>query len=289
MGRKKREQAAGYSYEDTYTDSVDGLEEKRIRELLERGTIRSVYATKTIKAGTQFEVEIYPEFTRREVKAYKVKKVNREAQRNLNDRNARKLCERLINANFGEGDLWVTLTYEDANLPGSIEEAENNMKNYIKRINYKRRRMGLGNAKYIYITEWSGEGKVRCHHHLIIDGALDMDSIEQTWKKGRRNNVRRVSPDENGLAGLAQYLTKDPKGKKRWKASRNLKKPEERKSYTRITEKHVRRIVTGKLEVKDLTERLYKKYIYTREEIRYNAVIGKFYIYVRMRERRQRE
>lgn len=285
--RTSRNGAAGYDYENTYDRNIGELEEKRIKELLDQGRIKSVYATKTIKSGTQFEVEIYPEFSKGQVKAQKLKKVNKEAQKNLNDRNARKRCERLINTNFGEGDLWVTLTYDADNMPETEEEAERNIKNYVKRINYHRKKKGLGNAKYLYITEYDEEKKIRCHHHVIMDGALTMDQVEKIWKKGKRNNVRRVAPDKNGLSGLAAYLTKDPKGSKRWKGSKNLKKPEEHKSYTRITAKHVRRIVTGRLDAKNLTERLYRKYEYTSEEIRYNAVIGKFYIYVRMRERGQ--
>lgn len=49
------------------------------------------------------------------------------------------------------------------------------------------------------------------------------------WKLGRRNQTRRLDYDENGLSGLAHYITKDPKGKKRWCASKNLKKPEEKR------------------------------------------------------------
>ena len=44
----------------------------------------------------------------------------------------------------------------------------------------------------------------------------------------------RLQPDAaetgNGIEGLLQYLSKDPKGKKRWSSSRNLKRPVSRKN-----------------------------------------------------------
>lgn len=285
--RKKRTSWGEYSYEDTYNkNSLNELEEKRIEEMLKEGVIKSVYATKTIKAGDQFEVEIYPEFTRRQIREQGLPRTNK-AQRNLNDRNARKRAERLINANFGKGDLWVTLTYRPGDLPGDIEEAERNMKNYIRRMNYRRGRLGIEKAKYMYVTEYDHTpgGEVRCHHHMIVDGGLSMDEVENLWKKGERNNVRRISPDENGIAGMAQYITKDPKGKKRWKSSKNLKQPEERKNHSTFKASHVKKIVQGKLDIKEITEKKYREYIYTNSQVRYNDKNGRFYIYVRMRKR----
>lgn len=286
MSRKIRRKKAcvNYDYDALFTESINDFDDKRIEELLKAGRIKGIYATKMIKAGNQVEFEIYPEFTRKEAEEFKVKKVNK-AQKDLNDKNARKRMIRLINNNFGKGDYWVTLTYTDKNIPQSIDEALKNMQNYIKRINYRRKKKGLGNAKYIYITEWSDEKGIRCHHHLLMDCGLSMDEIEGAWKHGRRNNVRKVYPDENGLTGLAQYLTKDPKGRKRWNSSQNLKQPLERKSYTVFKNSHVKKIVTGRINVKELIENKYKNLLYLYEEIKYNEKNGRYYIYIRARER----
>lgn len=283
----RRQQAVRerYSYEDTFVKGIEMLEEKQIEEMLKARKIKCAYASKTIKAGNQMEIEIYPDFTRSQIREYGFPK-SRQAQRNLDDRNARKNLERLINANFGTGDIWATLTYSQEDLPETIEEAERNMQNYIRRINTARKKKGLPNAKYIYITEYSAEKKIRCHHHLLIDGGMTMDELEKKWKKGSRNNLRRVAPDEEGLTGLAAYLTKDPKGRKRWKASKGLKKPVIRKSHRVFREKNIRDMVTGKREVKEVTQKKYRRYTYTWHEIRYNEINGMFYIYVRMRERR---
>ena len=260
MSSKKKNSYIDYSYDDTFEDPLDMANESLIEKLLESGSIKSVYATKTIKAGEQFEIEIYPEFTKK---------------------------ERLINTNFSKNDLWITLTYSNDHLPASLDEALKNIKNYIRRINYKRKKLGLEKAKYIYVTEHSKEKKIRCHHHLIMDHGLSMDLVESMWKCGKRNNVRKVDPDENGLSGLANYLVKDPKGSKRWCSSTNLKKPKESKSYSNFKASHVKKFVRTPEIIQQRMEHKYKNKIYLRHEIRYNEINGRFYIYVRMRERRK--
>ena len=120
---------------------------------------------------------------------------------------------------------------------------------------------------------------------MIMDGALSMDLVESLWKCGKRNNVRKTDPDENGLTGLAKYLVKDPKGSKRWCSSTNLKKPQERKSYTRFKASHVKKFVKNPLLIRERVEKLYKDKQYLRHEIKYNEINGRFYVYVRMKER----
>lgn len=284
MKTKKGKSYINYSYDDTFNDPLTVVNESMIEKLLASGTIKSVYATKTVKAGNQFEVEIYPEFTKKESNLYVLKKVNR-AQKNLNSRYARKRLERLINTNFDINAYWITFTYTNSKLPASLDEAQKNIANYIRRINYKRLKLGLEKAKYIYITEFSKEKNIRCHHHLIMDNDLDMGTVEKIWKHGRRNNIRRTDPDQNNLTGLANYLAKDPKGGKRWCSSTNLKQPKESKSYSNFKARHVKKFVKNPSLIQEQMERKYKK-IYVNHEIKYNDINGRFYIYVRMRERR---
>lgn len=273
-----------YSYDDTFDDPLTVANESMIEKLLASGAIKSIYATKTVKAGNQFEIEIYPEFTKKESSLYALKKVNK-AQKNLNSRYAKKRLERLVNANFDINAYWITLTYQKNKLPASLDEAQKNIANYMRRINYRRSKLGLGKAKYIYITEFSKEKNIRCHHHLIMDNDLDMETVEKTWKHGRRNNIRRTAPDQDNLTGLANYLAKDPKGNKRWCSSTNLKQPKERKSYSNFKARHVKKFVKNPSLIQEQMERKYKK-IYVRHEIKLNEVNGRFYIYIRMRERR---
>lgn len=276
-----------YDYEAAFTDPIDYSNESNIEKLLQQGKVKSVYTTKTIKAGNQFEVEIYPSFTKKESTGMNLKPRSSTAQKNLNDKNARKKLERLINANFSNGDLWVTLTYDNEHLPESMKDALKNIGNYMRRINYRREKMGLSNAKYIYITEYNPKKKIRCHHHLIMDGALSMDLVEKMWKFGKRNNVRRTQEDEDGgLMGLAKYLVKDPAGSKRWCSSKNLKKPVESKSYHAFRSRQVRKMVENRECVKELLEKRYKNRSLINFEIKKNEINGYFYVYARMTERR---
>ncbi len=284
---KKKSHYIEYDYESTFNDPMEEANEKEIEKLLANRKIKSIYTTKTIKAGNQFEVEIYPAFTRKKATELNIKPKSKLAQKKLNDRNARKRAERLINANFESGDLWITLTYDNEHLPNDIEEALKNMKNYIRRINYRRTKLGLPKAKYIYVTEYSHKKKIRCHHHMIMDKGLSMDEIESMWKCGKRNNVRRTHEDDiGGLTGLAKYLVKDPAGSKRWCSSTNLKKPVERKSYSAFRSRQVRKMVENRECVKTLLEKRYKNKLLVDFEIKKNEINGYYYVYARMTERR---
>ena len=182
-----------YDYEAAYQNQVENLEEEAAKRALEEGTVRYIYATKEIRAAEQLEVEIYPEFTRKrvgEIPEAGRRKLDPKAKRDLNEKNSRKQCERVINANFGDGDIWATFTYSADYAPVSMEVARSNMQNYIRRLNYQRRKRGLPNARYVYVTEQGDKG--RWHHHIVLDGDIEMDIVESLWIYGKRNQVRRL-------------------------------------------------------------------------------------------------
>lgn len=178
-------------------------------------------------------------------------KVTEPKQKNLNDKNSRRYLVQLGNGNFGIGDLHVSATYSNKHLPGSVEEAENIVSNYLRRIAYRRNKLGLEPLKYILVTEYKyskdGEQLKRIHHHIIMNGGLSRDDVELMWTKERINwkkvekdpeyrssiepmgwvNADRLQVNENGIEGLCKYITKDPQGKKRWSSSRNLERPVE--------------------------------------------------------------
>lgn len=288
MGRKCSRKYTEYDYEAAYDKALEDLQEDQQERILkEQGRKAQVYATKEIRSGNQLEIEIYPEFTKGEsclIPTEAQKKKRREAQRNLNEKNSRKMCERIINANFTSGDLWATFTYGDDELPETIEDARKDMQNYIRRLNYQRRKQGLKNARYVYVTEMSEKGRV--HHHIVMDGDIDMDTVEGLWTKGRRNQVRRLDADEDGLVGMAKYITKEKKqkGSKKWTASRGLKKPEEKVNHYKFTNRDVREMAADDSCIERKMLKWYAKYgyRYAHAEVRYNAVNGRFYIRARL-------
>lgn len=212
---------------------------------------------KRATVGDQYmEVDIYSRDTaqdepvRRGMRKRK-KKVTQPAQANLNEKNAKRYLTQLANGNFGEGDLFVTLTYAPENTPGTEKDAERHVSNFLRRVSYRREKLGLDSLKYILVTEYKqdDEGRLtgRLHHHLLMSG-MDRDLLESLWAEKKKPigyaRTQRLQPDRsetgNGIAQLVAYITKDPKGRKRWSSSRNLKRPVETKNDHKYSRKKVR-------------------------------------------------
>lgn len=305
MARKKRMQYIPYDYESAYTSNLEMLHEWFISNLLKHRK-KAVYALKEISAGDQFEVEIYPQFRSMDdvpPEGRRIKKDNSKAQRNLNEKNSRKYVERLINENFGNKDIWITLTYDDAHLPpdGDIDAAIRNMQRYIKRINYQRKKRGLPKAKYVYVTAYDPGAEIRWHHHIVMDGALDMDTVEACWKQSSRNEIRSLQKDENGLSGLANYIVEEKnriRGERRWNSSQGLcnpgikvvhsKRPASGGSYKKIGA-FVDGMVKDRDSIPEVLAKWYPDMEFTNAEVYYNDFNCMFYIHARMRKRRQDE
>ena len=289
--RKKR--YIDYNYEELFDQDVPEWDEYFLSYLLDTGRIKKTYAVKEIKADKQLYVEIYPEYSRKEADQElpeRAKRKNREAQKNLNDRNSQKRFARLAEHNFHRGDYWITLTYTKE--PGDFQEAQKNLQRFFTNVNGKRRRRGLPNAKYLYITEFVTEDgePVRAHHHVLIDGMMDIREVEATWKYGRRNEIRPLEKDEDGITGANTYMTKVRKNQggrkyqRKWNGSLNLEKPPEKKHH-QIRKKAIREMVRNQNYVKEYLEsqKRYQGYITATSEVRYNQINGQYYINARMR------
>ena len=212
--------------------------------------------------------------------------------------------ERLINENFTDNDLWITLTYDDEHLPpdGDIDAAIKNMQRFIRRVNYQRKKRGLSNAKYVYVTEYNPTEEIRWHHHIVMDGQMKMDVVEACWKQSSRNEVRRLKKDENDLSGMANYIVKEKervKSEKRWNSSQGLKDPDIRVvhskrptktqgSYKKIAT-YVEEMRKGHEQVKAQMKKWYPDFSFTDAGIYYNDFNSMFYIRARLRKRRKNE
>lgn len=283
---KRKYKEIEYDYENFYDTSSNQIEDAEIEKLLKKSLIDHHYVAKTILAGNQFEVELYPAFSKKDIDKFKPKKrPSKKNQKNLNEKNARKRFVRLINNNFNENDFVIHLTYTNENLPPTEKEAHRKVVNYLRRINYARKKIGLDNAKYVFVTEFDKDKKIRVHHHLIIEGGLEREKMKKLWTDGKRTRVEELEPDEFGLAGLANYLAKDPKGKKRWTPSKNLKQPVERKSYTSFSKRKIRNMIAEDSLISTYMNSNYKSKQYLDHEIRYNQINHMYYIYVRMKVR----
>lgn len=274
-------------YESLYIKSWEDTEQERF-ESLRSGDIAS-YRVKTIKSGDMLECEIYPLWRTsaaagRAKKAYK----SRKAQENLNEKNAKKQIVRLVNANFTRKDIWMTCTCDAAHLPKSDEEAEKMVKNFIRRVKYRRKKLGLPALRYIYVMEHrkaSGtEPAIRYHFHLILSGDMDRDELEQLWQGGGRREAHRLQPDEFGFEGLARYMVKLKTGKRRWGASTNLKRPVITTADHKITKRKAEHIAQNENAAPALFQKLYPNYSFTDMRVYRSDFVSGTYIYVRMRK-----
>lgn len=182
---------------------------------------------KKIYSGDMLEIEIYEiDHKQRKQSRKQKEKLSTPAQRNLNHKNSRKHFARLLNTNFTSKDIHLTLTYRNEDLPVTEEQAKKDVRNFIRRVRYRRKKRIMPELKYLAVIENSGEDKrsLRVHHHIVMTGDMNRDELEEIWNMGRCNSAR-LQPDERGLEGLAKYLTKERKSGKSWSQSRNLKQP----------------------------------------------------------------
>lgn len=285
-----------YDYEEAYQKQIDTLEEWELERLMQTGKVNCLYRTTTIKSRNEksgaemLESMVYPSFPNREdVPKTAKKRETGQAQKNLNDKNARRYLIRLANINFSKGDIWATFGWDDKNMPEDEERAEKDIKNFIARINYRRRKAGLENAKYIYIP--AIDGYARPHFHILISGdGMDRDELEDLWTKCERKNTRRVKPDDDFLiTGIATYITQNPHGTKRWRSSKNLKKPDEpTRSYRKFSRKKVNGMVRDFEELKAQMEKAYPGFKFLDAEVKHNDKVAAFYIYARMIKKRDK-
>ena len=186
--------------------------------------MRSFIREKKIYCGKQYrEVDIFSytdtqyRAAQRGTRSKKIKE-SEPKQKNLNDKNARRYFIQTAILNFGDDPdaLHVTATYSTKYLPATIEEAEREVTNYLRRIQYQRKKEGLPPLKYMlvtaYTTKKNSEKPVRIHHHIIMNGGLDRDAVEELWRKRKRKgqkkgdrigycNADRLQSSDDGIDG----------------------------------------------------------------------------------------
>lgn len=249
----------------------------------------------------------------------KKQKASSLAMMNCNERYSRRYLVQLVATNFSraEGALVLHLTYEDAYLPQTWEQAERDVTNFVRRLNRRCRRHGKPKAKWITVTEHQEEDpaggvrEVRYHHHMILQCELSLDEIKDAWCTGQGvwkerlglAKADRAEFEHGTLEAFCQYITKYPKRKRRWRQSQGLKKPEYRPpNDTRYSARKLDEIARGRIDDKTFWEKQYGKlrtnagvreYEFVEAEARYNQVDGSWHVIAKMwadprRQRRKR-
>jgi len=189
------------------------------------------YIEKTITAGKTKEITKYHTFRCQSPKRPRGKNIETtvELKRKINERNAETKLRILLNANFKENDLYLTLTYRSC-VPDQAR-AKNNLVKFIRKLRDLYKKSGVL-LKYIAVTEYSNK---RIHHHLLINKMVGIGKrdIEKVWGFGFQK-VELFGGDPGDCQRLASYFIKESNSnfktdesvhRLRWIASKNLIRP----------------------------------------------------------------
>lgn len=269
-------------YTTTY---LDYTEEERKSEYIGSGIL--LERTKEIRAGDYLDVEIYPILAMEKKKAEERREKTREKQERANIRRARKKFARIVNANFGAGDLIFKLADVEA---ADGKEARKNMRNYLLKIRRKAQKAGK-EFKYIYVLEQTQAG-VFHFHGIMTGGIITRDEAEDLWHHEQLPKVERAKELPDGLAGIAMYMTKSKSTQKRmmahkWAGSRNLRKPEEKIQDKKFSRRAAMKIATDvESNARAIFEKKYPGYtLIEQPEILWSKFMPGAYIYARMKRR----
>lgn len=271
--------------------------------------MRNFVREKKIVCGKNYmEVDLYSlsesQLESKKGKRSKNKKVSLPKQEKMNSKNARRRFIQIAETNFGQDDIFLTVTYKDKYLPRSYDDSQREVRNYIRRIKDRMKSKGVeGELKYIVVTsmrEKNGdESSVRYHHHFLISCGLDRDSIESLWRRPRRKgqkvgesigyaNSKRIQEDVNtGILGLANYLAKHTTYKRRWSCSQNLERPYERTNDHKYSRKKLLQYALDPYDI-ERWEKIYKGYTIADKDNGIEAIYNDFTgwsIYLKLRRK----
>lgn len=263
--------------------------------------MQRTYRERRYHCGDYLEVAIYPVYRPAGSRCGRYKPTS-EGQAKLNYINSQKELVRLLNANFTENDIEVHLTYRDEFLPTTREEADRLLRNYLRRLKRRYKKLGI-ELKYVYVTEGTGfpetnavsfggskggDGK-RFHHHVTLSGGLSRDELEALWGFGYANS-RRLTFNENGVEGLAKYVTKQmkeeiEKGKRAFSCSKNLYHPEPIDRDGRFSHKTMKAMCERPCDGAEVLEAVFDGYETAEVKSFYNDCNGGVYLYARLYRR----
>lgn len=233
------------------------------------------------------------------------------AQQARNMERATRLLIQILNTNFDKQGFSLTLTYSDGYLPFDDEGAWRDVSNYLQRVRRFVRRQGWpGKIKWVCVTEnqeedeAAGLKEIRYHHHMLfqIDGLTPeqrsrlRDALENLWSAGPANrrermgtvNADRLQPENDSLEGLAKYLLKNPKRRKRWHASRGLERPTyPRPNDTHWTPRRLADACTLRVDDADYWEQRYPGYRFLGAVPSFNEERAEWRLYIKLRRKRR--
>ncbi|MGM9601409.1 MAG: hypothetical protein ACI3W5_07480 [Faecousia sp.] len=198
---------------------------------------------KTIVAGPLVYETIYPLPNPKDSRAVRNGKKNltSSAQQRMNFKYQWQKLEILMAANFRVGDIVLTLTFDNSNLPDSRAQTMNRVKQFLKKLRELRKPFGH-ETKYIYVVEHKHCREDPCftpveqaqqgryHVHMILNATgQDFDNIKKCWSFGLTEMHLFELNRDRTYESLAKYFCKelpDYVGARKFIPSRGLIRPE---------------------------------------------------------------
>lgn len=152
------------------------------------------------------------------------KKATPEDIERQNRRNRARKIQRLILANFHEGDSHLVLTYRKTDRPKDMKEAKKHRRIFFEDMRDAYRKSGY-KFKFLCVTVIGKRGAA--HHHLIIEDIPELNTkklVMKYWKYGGRHFTPLYEEGEYGE--LSDYLAKEEGKEQSYTRSRNLLVPE---------------------------------------------------------------
>ena len=229
-----------------YTVNPDEIYDKYITaetadDFLERVRSKDIcrYTIQRIFSGDWVEVKIFPEWKKR---AWVPKRgeTSPDAKQRQNKKDAINKLTRILNHNFVPyKDYFLTMTFDDDHLVLDDDTGFDMAEKGIRRIKYQYKKAGV-ELRAVYKVEIKqakrsdsshirtadGRQLYRPHLHIVLNGGVDWQKIEQAWAVGENKKLEMLRWSNVGFLKLAQYLCKDTKkGRRRWNSTANLIKP----------------------------------------------------------------
>lgn len=247
------------------------------------------YRRRTTISGPRIDAEVFPVFgVGQKAKLRRARsQQTSKAQQIANMERSRIRLIQLVEANFTDEDLSIGLDY--AGQEPTPERVDRDLKTFFEKVRRRRRKNGLPDLKYIAAIGGdempsAGYSGKRPHVHVIMNGGIERDELEQMWGHGRAN-THRLQPRDEGLGGISVYFTKQmqdrppKKGVKRYRTSRNLKQPIRRARDAKMPNSRVKRIAYDfENQAKEVMEKLYPGYVLQQCSVRYSDIVSGVYI-----------
>ena len=134
-----------------------------------------------------------------------------------NEKERIKNLARLINCNFGTGDGFLTLKYDDEHYPGDYETADTILGKFLRKLRKAYRKESGSALPAVSITaNWSPrrQATARLHQHIVIPSAA-VPLARKLWPEfgGPGTVIIEDLNDEGDYTRIASYMIENVKGR----------------------------------------------------------------------------